>query len=91
MFEFSEQINIWIWIFKRFSEISEQHVVNRLNSVKLAFCYLINGDYSQGASGFFIENGKITYPIIHEITIASNLKDMFSDLVVAEDLTSDWK
>ncbi|OWZ25485.1 TldD/PmbA family protein [Wolbachia endosymbiont of Wuchereria bancrofti] len=47
---------------------------------------LINGDYSQGASGFFIENGKITYPI-HEITVASNLKDMFSNLVVADDLT----
>uniref|UniRef100_A0A1A9VJQ6 Uncharacterized protein n=1 Tax=Glossina austeni TaxID=7395 RepID=A0A1A9VJQ6_GLOAU len=47
---------------------------------------LINGDYSQGASGFFIENGKITYPI-HEITIASNLKDMFSNLFVADDLT----
>jgi PmbA protein len=47
---------------------------------------LINGDYSQGASGFFIENGKITYPI-HEITVASNLKDMFSNLVVANDLT----
>ncbi|WCR58778.1 MAG: Metalloprotease PmbA [Wolbachia endosymbiont of Ctenocephalides felis wCfeF] len=47
---------------------------------------LINGDYSQGASGFFIENGKITYPI-HEITVASNLKDMFSNLVVASDLT----
>ncbi|MGL9726106.1 MAG: TldD/PmbA family protein [Wolbachia sp.] len=47
---------------------------------------LINGDYSQGASGFFIENGKITYPI-HEITVASNLKDMFSKLVIADDLT----
>ncbi|WCR57875.1 TldD/PmbA family protein [Wolbachia endosymbiont of Ctenocephalides felis wCfeJ] len=46
---------------------------------------LINGDYSQGASGFFIENGKITYPI-HEITVAGNLKDMFSNLVVANDL-----
>lgn len=47
---------------------------------------LINGDYSQGASGFFIENGKITYPV-HEITIASNLSYMFSDLVLADDLT----
>ncbi|WP_341808195.1 TldD/PmbA family protein [Wolbachia endosymbiont (group E) of Neria commutata] len=47
---------------------------------------LINGDYSQGASGFFIENGKITYPV-HEITIASNLNYMFSDLVLADDLT----
>ncbi|MCV3769116.1 MAG: TldD/PmbA family protein [Wolbachia pipientis] len=47
---------------------------------------LINGDYSQGASGFFVENGRITYPI-HEITVASNLKDMFANLVVANDLT----
>ncbi|WP_374699724.1 TldD/PmbA family protein [Wolbachia endosymbiont (group A) of Limnophora tigrina] len=47
---------------------------------------LINGDYSQGACGFFIENGKITYPI-HEITVADNLKNMFSNLVVANDLT----
>ncbi len=47
---------------------------------------LINGDYSQGASGFFIENGKITYPI-HEITVASNLENMFNNLVVANDLT----
>ncbi|QKX02467.1 TldD/PmbA family protein [Wolbachia endosymbiont of Dirofilaria (Dirofilaria) immitis] len=47
---------------------------------------LVNGDYSQGASGFFIENGKITYPV-HEVTIASNLKDMFANLVVANDLT----
>jgi len=47
---------------------------------------LINGDYSQGASGFFIENGKITYPV-HEITIASNLSDMLSNLIVANDLS----
>lgn len=46
---------------------------------------LINGDYSQGASGFFIENGKITYPV-HEITIASSLSTMFSNLTVANDL-----
>ncbi|MDG7056135.1 MAG: TldD/PmbA family protein [Wolbachia endosymbiont of Meromenopon meropis] len=47
---------------------------------------LINGNYSQGASGFFIQNGKITYPV-HEITVASNLKDMFNNLIVADDLT----
>ncbi|APR99125.1 TldD/PmbA family protein [Wolbachia endosymbiont of Folsomia candida] len=47
---------------------------------------VINGDYSQGASGFFIENGKITYPI-HEITIASNLSYMFINLALADDLT----
>lgn len=47
---------------------------------------LINGDYSQGASGFFIKNGQITYPV-HEITIASNLNYMFSNLIVANDLS----
>ena len=47
---------------------------------------LINGDYSQGASGFFIENGEKTYPV-HEITIASNLSCIFSNLTVANDLS----
>lgn len=47
---------------------------------------LINGDYSQGASGFFIENGKITYPV-HEITIASNLNYIFKNLIIANDLS----
>lgn len=47
---------------------------------------LINGDYSQGAFGFFIEDGKISYPV-HEITVASNLNDMFANLVVANDLS----
>lgn len=36
---------------------------------------LITGDYSRGASGFWVENGKIAYPV-EEITIASNLSDM---------------
>lgn len=36
----------------------------------------ITGDYSRGASGFWIEGGKIQYPV-DEITIAGNLKDMF--------------
>ncbi len=36
----------------------------------------ITGDYSRGASGFWIENGHISYPV-EEITIAGNLKDMF--------------
>ncbi|OEY86846.1 PmbA protein [Wolbachia pipientis] len=47
---------------------------------------LINGDYSQGASGFYIENGEITYPV-HEITIAGNLKDMLSNITIADDLS----
>ncbi len=35
----------------------------------------VTGDYSRGASGFWVENGKIAYPV-EEITIAGNLKDM---------------
>ncbi len=37
---------------------------------------LITGDYSRGASGFWVENGRIAHPV-EEITIASNLRDMF--------------
>ena len=39
----------------------------------------VTGDYSRGASGFWVENGKIAYPV-HEITIAGNLKDMLLGL-----------
>ena len=39
----------------------------------------VTGDYSRGASGFLVENGKITRPV-QEITIAGNLKDMFSSI-----------
>jgi PmbA protein len=35
----------------------------------------VTGDYSRGASGYWVENGRIAYPV-HEITIAGNLKDM---------------
>src|SRR5439155_27352885 len=37
----------------------------------------VTGDYSRGASGFWVENGKIAYPV-HEITIAGNLKEMLA-------------
>jgi len=43
------------------------------------------GDYSQGASGFWIENGEIAFPV-SEITIASNLLDMFKMMIPANDL-----
>ena len=46
----------------------------------------ITGDYSRGASGFWIENGEISYPV-NEITIASNLKEMYISLICANDLT----
>jgi PmbA protein len=41
---------------------------------------LVTGDYSQGASGVWIENGELTYPV-EEITIAGNLKDMYRNIV----------
>ena len=41
---------------------------------------IITGDYSRGAAGFWIENGAIAYPV-EEITIASNLRDMFKNIV----------
>ena len=44
-----------------------------------------NGDYSRGASGFWIENGEICYPV-SEITIAGNLVDIFMSLIPANDL-----
>jgi PmbA protein len=46
---------------------------------------MITGDYSRGATGFWIENGEITYPV-SEMTIAGSLKDMFANLVPADDL-----
>jgi PmbA protein len=45
----------------------------------------VTGDYSRGAAGFWIENGEIAHPV-HEMTIASNLKDMFLNLSAADDL-----
>jgi PmbA protein len=47
---------------------------------------LITGDYSQGASGFWIEGGKVLYPV-SELTIAGQLKEMFLNLTPANDLT----
>ncbi|QNP49468.1 metalloprotease PmbA [Diaphorobacter aerolatus] len=40
----------------------------------------VTGDYSRGASGFWVENGKIAFPV-QEITIAGNLKDMLANIV----------
>ena len=42
------------------------------------------GDYSRGASGFWVENGQLAYPV-HECTIAGNLKDMLLRIVPAND------
>lgn len=41
---------------------------------------VVNGDYSRGAAGFWVENGEISYPV-SEITIAGNLEKMFKGIV----------
>lgn len=41
---------------------------------------LITGDYSRGATGFWVEGGKIQYPV-EEITIAGNLRDIYANLI----------
>jgi PmbA protein len=46
---------------------------------------LVTGDYSQGASGFWIENGERTYPV-SEVTIAGKLQDMFARMIPANNL-----
>ena len=46
---------------------------------------MLTGEYSRGASGFWIENGEITYPV-SEVTIASNLKQMFMAVTLADDI-----
>ncbi len=50
---------------------------------------LVTGDYSRGASGIWIENGELAYPV-QEITIAGNLQEMFAAIeMVANDLV--WR
>ena len=46
---------------------------------------LVTGDYSVGATGFFVENGNLEYPV-SEITIAGNFRDMFKNIILANDL-----
>lgn len=40
---------------------------------------MVSGDYSRGASGFWVEDGEISYPV-EEITVAGNLRDMFMNI-----------
>ena len=46
---------------------------------------LVTGDYSRGAAGFWIEGGEIAYPV-SEVTVAGNLREIFSHLTPASDL-----
>jgi PmbA protein len=45
----------------------------------------VTGDYSRGAAGFWIQDGKIAYPV-SGVTIAGNLKTMFRNITPANDL-----
>ena len=45
----------------------------------------VTGDYSRGASGFWIENGEMAFPV-SEVTIAGNLQEMFLNMTPADDL-----
>jgi PmbA protein len=47
---------------------------------------LVTGDYSRGASGFWIEKGQLTFPV-SEVTIAGHLTEMFASLTPGNDLT----
>jgi PmbA protein len=47
---------------------------------------MVTGDYSRGASGFWIEHGEPTFPV-SEVTIAGHLNDIFRSLTPANDLT----
>ncbi len=50
---------------------------------------MVTGDYSRGASGTWIENGELAYPV-QEITVAGNLKDMFASIeMIGSDLA--WR
>jgi PmbA protein len=40
----------------------------------------VTGDYSRGASGFWVEGGQLAYPV-HEVTVAGNLKDLYRRIV----------
>ncbi|MDM9626541.1 TldD/PmbA family protein [Rhizobium sp. S152] len=46
---------------------------------------MITGEYSRGATGFWIENGELTFAV-SEVTIASNLKEMFMRVTPANDI-----
>lgn len=46
---------------------------------------MVTGDYSRGASGFWIENGELAFPVA-EVTIAANMRDMFLNMAPASDI-----
>ena len=71
--------------------MSREEMIRTLNKGLLITEFIGNannaatGDYSRGASGFWIENGEIQFPV-SEITVAGNLNQMFLNLTPANDL-----
>ena len=71
--------------------MSREEMIRTLNKGLLITEFIGNannaatGDYSRGASGFWIENGEIQFPV-SEITVAGNLNQMFLNLTPASDL-----
>ena len=50
---------------------------------------LVTGDFSRGATGLWIKNGELTFPV-EEITVAGNLKDMLNNIAeIGSDL--EWR
>jgi len=64
------------------SDIKQGFLVTELIGSSVS---LTTGDYSRGASGFWIENGEIAYAVT-EATIAGNLKEMFFEMTPANDI-----
>ncbi len=50
---------------------------------------MVTGEYSRGASGYWIENGQLAHAV-SEVTIAGNLKDMFMNLELANDVDRNY-
>lgn len=49
----------------------------------------LTGEYSRGASGFWIENGELTFAV-SEVTIAANLRDMYMRMTLADDIDANF-
>ena len=64
------------------SDIKDGFLVTELMGSSVS---LLTGDYSRGAAGFWIENGVVTHPV-SEATIAGNLRDMFMQMIPADDI-----
>ncbi len=78
-----------------YMQAGEESVETMLNNIGTGFYVTeligmgvngVTGDYSRGASGFWIENGEIAYPV-SEMTIAGNLKEIFLHMTPADDLS----